>query len=134
MSNSVPGVPAGYHSVTPYLLVEDAAAQIEFLKAAFRAAERSRQTLPDGSIGNTEMQLGDSVVMLSQSRGEWKAMPCMVYVYIADVDAVYARALAAGATAIQAPADMPYGDRAGGVLDSNGNQWWIATRMAPRGQ
>ncbi len=134
MSNSVPGVPAGYHSVTSYLLVEDAAAQIEFLKAAFRAAERSRQTLPDGSIGNTEMQIGDSVVMLSQSRGEWKAMPCMVYVYLEDVDAVYARALSAGATTIQAPADMPYGDRAGGVLDSNGNQWWIATRMLPRAE
>ena len=133
MSKPVSAVPEGYHSVTPYLIVDDAAALIAFLSATFRATELSRQTQPDGSIGHTEMKIGDSIVMLSQSRGPWKAMPCMVYVYLEDVDAVYARALAAGATSIHAPADQTYGDRSGGVLDSNGNQWWIATHQSERG-
>jgi PhnB protein len=131
MNKPVPAIPEGYHSVTPYLIVDDAAALIEFLKATFHASELSRLTQPDGSIGHTEMKIGDSIVMLSQSRGEWKAMPAMIYVYIEDVDAVYARALASGATVVQALADQSYGDRSGGVLDTNGNQWWMATHIAP---
>jgi PhnB protein len=132
LNTPVSAIPEGYHSVTPYLIVDDAAALIEFLKSTFGATELSRQTQPDGSIGHTEMKLGDSVIMLSQSPGQWKAMPCMLYIYIDDVDTVYARGLAAGGTAIQPPTDQSYGDRRGAVLDSNGNQWWIATHQAPR--
>ena len=128
----ISAIPEGYQSVTPYLIVDHPLALIEFLKAAFHATELSRQTRPDGGVGHTEIQLGNSILMLSQSRGEWKAMPCMLHVYIEDVDAVYARALGAGATSLQAPADQPHGDRAAGLLDTNGIQWWIATQIAPR--
>ena len=67
--------------------------------------------------------------MIGQARDQWKPMPAMFYLYVEDVDAVYKRALEAGAKSIQEPATQAYGDRSGGVADSQGNQWWIATHM-----
>ena len=129
MSTPVKAVPEGHHSVTPYLVVQGAGKLIDFMKAAFDAQEVSRMSMPDGSIGHAEMRIGDSMVMLGEARDQWKAMPTSLYLYLEGVDAVYARALAAGATVVSEPKDQFYGDRSGAVLDMCGNFWWMATHV-----
>ena len=127
MSTSVKPIPDGYQAVIPYLLVADAAAQIQFIEKGLGGELMLKMTNPDGSIGHSEMRVEGCVIMLSQSRAEWKPMPCMLYVYVNDVDAVFARAVAAGATVVSEPKDQFYGDRTAGVQDLCGNQWWFGT-------
>jgi len=129
MSSTVKAVPEGYQAVIPYLVVDGAEKLIEFLTQTFHAKERLRMAGPDGKIGHTEVWIGDGVVMLSDARGPWKPMPAMIMVYTEDVDAVYQRALQAGATSVSAPKNQFYGDRSAGVADPCGNQWWIATHI-----
>ncbi|HEY1340302.1 MAG TPA: VOC family protein, partial [Bryobacteraceae bacterium] len=93
--SQVKPIPEGYHSITPYLVVPDAVREIEFLKQAFGAEEKFRFDRPDGTVGHVELKIGDSMVMLGQSSDQWKSMPCMLYLYVEDVDAVYRRAIAA---------------------------------------
>ncbi len=124
---AVKPIPDGYHTVTPYLVVPDVARLIEFLEQALGAKEIERMPMPDGSVTHAEVRIGDSPVMMGQASGQHKPLPCALYVYVADVDAAYRQAIAAGATSISAPADMFYGDRNAGVLDPAGNQWWMAT-------
>ena len=121
--------PAGYHSLTPYLVVEGAARLIEFLAEVFDAQEKERLAAPGNLIGHAELRIGDSVLMLGDARGPHTPMPAMLYVYVDDVDATFQRALAAGGTQVQAPTDQFYGDRSGGVRDKWGNRWWIATHV-----
>jgi len=123
-------IPTGYHTVTSYLTVSDARAEIEFLKQAFGA--RTTETLSqdsDGAIRHAELKIGDSMVMLGQARDQWKPRLASFYLYVPDCDAVYKRALHAGATSLMEPADQFYGDRNAGVEDPSGNHWWIATRI-----
>ena len=120
-------IPEGYHTLTPYLVVDDVERVIDFLKAAFDAAEKERIAGKDGRVGHAELRIGDSHVMLGRAQPQWPARPCMIYVYVPDADATWARALAAGGTSEQEPADMFYGDRNAGVKDPAGNSWWIAT-------
>lgn len=122
-------VPEGYHTVTPYLIVDEANRLLAFLEAAFGAKILHRTDRPDGEVAHAEIQIGDSRLMLSGSQPQWPALPCAIYLYVEDCDALYAQALAAGAKSTQAPADMFYGDRHGGVIDPSGNQWWIATHI-----
>jgi len=122
-------IPDGYRTVTPYLTVEDAARLLEFLKQAFGAVETFRMSGPDGSIRHAEARIGDSMVMIGQARDQWRPRPGTIYLYVPDVDATYKRALAAGAKSTQEPATHFYGDRSGGVEDSQGNVWWIATHV-----
>ncbi len=124
---AVKPIPDGYHTVTPYLTVQRAAKLIEFLQQAFEAREIERMTQPDGTIRHAEVRIGDSVVMMSESGGEREPMPSAIYLYVNDTDAVYKRALQAGATSLMEPADQFYGDRSAGVKDLSGNYWWIAT-------
>jgi uncharacterized glyoxalase superfamily protein PhnB len=126
MSN-VKVVPEGYHTVTPYLIVEGAGKLIEFAKAVFDATVISSTINPEGKVGHTEIRIGDSVLMLADARGEWHAMPTMLYVYVEDVDFTWQKAIAAGATSVMPVQDQSYGDRSGGVKDMCGNQWWVAT-------
>jgi PhnB protein len=121
--------PDGYHAVTPYLVVAGAARVIDFLKQAFDAQEVMRLAAPEGRIGHAEMRIGDSLVMLADAHDGHPPMQAMLHVYVDDADATYRRALAAGATSVQAPTDQFYGDRSGGVKDSGGNLWWIATHI-----
>jgi PhnB protein len=121
--------PDGYHTVTPYLVVTGAAGVIAFLEKTFDAALVMRLDAPNGRIGHAEMRIGDSVVMLGDAHGEHKPTQAMLHLYVPDVDAAYQRALAAGASAVQAPKDQFYGDRSGGVRDMSGNLWWIATHI-----
>src|ERR1035441_463945 len=122
-------IPEGYHTVTPYLVVQGAGKLIDFMKAAFDAQEMFRMPMPDGSIGHAEMRIGNSMVMVGEARDQWKAMPTALYLYLEGVDAAYASALAAGATAISEPKNQFYGDRQGAVQDMCGNSWWIATHI-----
>ena len=122
-------IPEGYHTVTPYLIVEGAAGLLDFAKSAFGAEERFRMDAPDGSIGHAEVMIGDSIVMLADAGEEWPAMPALIYLYGEDCDAMYERALAAGATSVREPADQFYGDRNATVRDSVGNTWGIATHI-----
>jgi PhnB protein len=126
---AVKPIPDNYHSITPYLMAPGAARLIEFLKDAFGATERERMTGPDGGVMHAEVRIGDSMVMLTDGGGDWKAMPAALYLYVNDADATYQRALAAGATSVMEPVTQFYGDRHGGVKDPSGNIWWIATHV-----
>jgi PhnB protein len=126
---AVTPIPAGYHTVTPYLVVQGVAQLMDFLKQAFDAHEIMRMPLPDGTIMHAEVKIGDSTLMMGEARGEFKPMPGALYLYVADADATYTRALQAGATSTMEPADQFYGDRSAGVRDPVGNHWWIATHV-----
>jgi uncharacterized glyoxalase superfamily protein PhnB len=120
-------IPAGFHTVSPYLTVPDAEAVVAFVKAAFHAKELHRSTSPSGGL-HVQLKVGDSMVMIGgPSKGDFKAM---LYLYVPDCDAVYEQAVAAGGKSIMPPTDMPYGDRHGAVEDPAGNQWYMATRIA----
>jgi len=126
---AVKAIPDGYHSVTPYLVVSGVATLLDFLTQAFEAHELHRMPRPDGTIMHAEVRIGDSRVMLGEPMGAAPPMPGSLYLYVNDVDAVYTRALHAGATSTSAPADRFYGDRSAGIKDPLGNQWWIATHQ-----
>jgi len=113
-------IPVGWHSVTPRLVVHDAARLVEFLKQAFGGTGDFRLDRP------CEIRIGDSLVMVSEV-GVRDAMPAFLYLYIDDIDATYERALKAGAESLEEPQDMPYGDRRGMVKDPSGNIWQLAT-------
>jgi PhnB protein len=125
-------IPDGYHNVTPYLLVQGAEKLIDFLTQAFGAQEMLRMPGPNGSVMHAEVRIGDSVVMMGQP-GDGAAMPAALYLYLDNVDAVYKRALEAGGTSTEEPADQPYGDRRAGIKDPCGNTWWIATHIKDMG-
>ena len=125
MSNVKP-IPEGYHAVTPFLVLKDAHRAIEFYKRAFGAEERFRMPTPDGKVAHAELQIGDSVVMLSEAIQE-PVTSASMYLYVPNVDAVCQRAVAAGAEAVMPPTDMFWGDRFGRVVDPFGVRWGIAT-------
>jgi PhnB protein len=108
-----------YGTVTPYLVVPDADAELAFLKAAFGGTEANCQRNPDNTVMHAEIRIGDSLVMLGQAGGPWKPRPAALYLWVEDVDATYARALQAGATSESEPEDKPYGHRNAGVIDQN---------------
>jgi len=129
MKSQVKPIPDGYHTVTPVLMVNNAAKLLDFLTQAFGARERERYADPDGKILHAEVTLGDSIVQLSDATGEWKPVQVPLLLYVTDTDATYRRALKAGATSMREPMDAFYGDRTAGVKDSFGNSWWIATHQ-----
>ena len=125
---AVKPIPDGYHSVTPYLIVNGAARLIDFMKQVFGAEETFRMDSPQG-IGHAEVRLGDSVIMLSDANEQNPPRTAMLHIYLPDVDAAYQKALRAGAKPVREPADQFYGDRSAGVEDVFGNQWWLATHI-----
>jgi len=124
----VQAIPAGYHTVTPYVVVSGVGKLLEFIKAAFGAKVKHQFAMPDGTVMHAEAKIGDSIIMLGEPR-DGKAIPCMLYLYVKDTDKVYKQALAAGATSVMEPANQFYGDRNAGVRDGFGNQWWIGTHI-----
>lgn len=122
-------IPEGFHTITPYLITKGTADVMDFLKKVFDAEEMSRMANPDGTIMHAQMRIGDSIIMLSDGRDEYPPMPVMLYLYVEDVDAVYKKAMAAGAQSLREPTNEYYGDRSGGFLDAGGNQWWVATHI-----
>lgn len=129
-ATAVSPVRAGFHTVTPYLVVEGAARLIDFLKQAFDAEERFRVPKPDGTIMHAEVQIGDSMLEMGDSNQHVPPMPGALHMYVPNVDDVYGRAIAAGATSSHAVTDQFYGDREGSIIDPVGNRWYIATHKA----
>jgi PhnB protein len=126
---AVKPIPDDHYSVTPYLMVHGVPQLIDFLKKAFDARENHRCALPDGTVMHAEVRIGNSPVMMGEAPAGVPLMPGCLYLYVEDTDAVYRRALAAGATSMMEPADQFYGDRNAGVSDPAGNAWWIATHV-----
>jgi PhnB protein len=130
-------IPEGYHTVTPYLAADDAAAAIEYYQKAFGAKERVRMLAPDGRVGHAELEVGDSLVMLSdpfpqgttRSPKELGGTSVSVFMYVEDVDAVVKKAVDAGAEVTMEVADQFWGDRFGSVKDPFGHSWSIATHV-----
>lgn len=130
-------IPDGYPRVSPYLCVDGAAAAIAFYESVFGARERMRLPGPGGTIGHAELEIGDSLVMLSDEFPDWGIRGPRAYggtavtlgVYVDDVDAVFAAALARGATQVRPVEDQFYGDRSGQFLDPWGHRWSVATHI-----
>jgi uncharacterized glyoxalase superfamily protein PhnB len=127
---AVNAIPEGFHSITPYLIVEGADRFLEFMKQAFGAEQRLRVPKPDGTIMHAEVRIGDSRVELADANSQYPPRPTAIHLYVSDADSVYRRALEAGATSTHEPIDQPYGDREAGVKDAFGNYWYIATHKA----
>src|SRR5436309_1365807 len=120
----------GFHTITPYLIVQGAAELIDFVKQAFGAEELYRGTGTAGGI-HAEVKIGDSIVMIGGGAAlQRPSTPTGIHLYVKDADAVYERALQAGATSMHAPVDQNYGDREASVKDQSGNHWYIATHKA----
>jgi len=130
MATQVKPIPDGFHSITPYLVVDGAEKIIRFMKDAFGAqAVFEPMMAPNGKVMHGEFKIGDSIVMISDSSERAKPTSTMLYVYVPNVDAVFQKAVKAGATPEQEPTNQFYGDRSGGVRDPAGNHWHIATHV-----
>jgi PhnB protein len=135
MAAAVKPIPEGYHNVTPYLILGGAGEAIAFYKKALGAEEVLRMDGPGGRIHHAEIKVGDSRIMLADEHPEIQALspktiggsPVSIHLYVEDVDAAVARAVAAGAKLIRPVADQFYGDRTGGIEDPFGYRWFIAT-------
>ena len=137
MANPVNPVPDGFHTATPDMIIKGAAEAIEFYKQAFGATEMRRHADPDGKVRHAQIKIGDSPIMVADEFpefAEWRGpqarcgSPVHIYLYVADADAVFNRAIAAGATQLLPMQDQWYGDRSGGVTDPFGHVWYIATQ------
>lgn len=135
MAGTVKPVPDGYSTITPYLSIKGAADAIEYYKRAFGAKELMRLAMPDGRIGHAELQLGDSRVMLADECPDMEfrspqsigGTPVTIHMYVNDVDAVAAQAVAAGAKLTRPVQDQFYGDRSGTLTDPYGHVWHVST-------
>ncbi|HXW61220.1 MAG TPA: VOC family protein [Candidatus Acidoferrales bacterium] len=130
-------IPEGYHSVTPYLTVRDAARALDFYQRVFGAKEILRMNNPQGQVGHAEIKIGDSMIMLAEetphsgvcSPQSLNGSTVSLFVYLEDVDAVFSKAVSAGAKEVQPPADMFWGDRYGRLTDPFGHSWSLATHI-----
>ena len=137
MQNGLSNPPKGYHSITPYMIVRGGVAALDFYAKAFGAEKTMQLDMPDGTLAHAEMRIGDPVVMLSEESAEWGTKgpltlggsPMFLMIYVPDVDAAFARAIAAGATEVRPVADQFYGDRSGTLKDPFGHQWTLATHV-----
>jgi PhnB protein len=130
MAAKVKPIPDGFHTVTPYLIVNGAKKVVDFMQQALGAKYAHEPALrPDGAIMHATLSIGDSMVMISEASEHAKAMPVMLYLYVPNVDAAYQQAVKAGATSIMEPSDQFYGDRSGGVKDPAGNSWFFGTHI-----
>lgn len=126
----MPFKPDNYSAVSPYLIVNGAQATVDFLVAVFDATPLRSSPGVDGKLAHGEVRIDDSVLMFCDAVEGWPAVPAHVHIYVADADATYARALNAGATAVQAPVQKDDTDKRGGFQDAGGTTWWIAQQMA----
>jgi PhnB protein len=134
---AVKTIPEGYHSISPALAIDGAAEAIDFYERVFGAKERSRMPSPDGKIAHAELEIGDSVVMLSdpfpqssvKAPAQLGGTTVSIFVYVEDVDAVFQQAVDAGATVTMPIEDMFWGDRFGSLIDPYGHSWSLATHV-----
>jgi PhnB protein len=137
MPNKVQPIPKGYHTVTPYLIIDGAAKAIDFYKKAFGAAEIMRMPGPGGKIGHAEIKIGDSPIMMAdvhpemghKSPKDLGSTPVSIVLYVEDADKVFNQAVSAGAKSRRPMADQFYGDRMGTLEDPFGHVWSIGTHV-----
>ncbi len=137
MASNVKPIPDGYHSVTPHLIIKDAAAAIEFYKKAFGATELFRMDQPNGKVAHAEIKIGDSPIMIAdeypdlgyRSPATLGGTPVSIMIYVDDVDTIFEQALAAGGEQQKAVQDQFYGDRSGTLKDPFGHIWHVATHV-----
>ena len=130
-------VPEGYHSVTPYLHIRNAAKALDFYQRAFGAIELLRMAAPDGKVMHAEIKIGDSIIMLSEEMPQMDARspdslggtPFLILLYLENVDAQFKQAVAAGAKVLRPVENQFYGDRSGTVVDPFGHRWTLATHL-----
>jgi PhnB protein len=130
-------IPEGYGRVTPYLIVDGASAAIDFYTSVFGATERMRMAGPEGKVGHAELEIGDAVIMLADEHPESNARgprsvggtPVSLHMYVEDADAVFRRAVEAGAKELRPVEDQFYGDRLGSFEDPFGHHWHVATHV-----
>ena len=135
--SQVKPIPDGYHTIQPYLVFKNCAEAIAFYTKAFGAKEKFRMPDAQGRIGHAEIEIGDSMIMMADEAPQVDAFsvehfggsPISLLIYTDTCDAMYAKALTAGAKSLREPADQPYGDRMSGVQDPFGYKWWIATHI-----
>lgn len=137
MTTKTKPIPAGYHTVTPYLIVADANRAIKFYQEAFGAKETTRLTTPDGKVMHAEFKIGDSPIMITDESPACGSLspqtiggtPVSIVLYLEGVDTIVSRAVAAGAKLVMPVADMFWGDRCGTLTDPFGHKWTIATHI-----
>jgi PhnB protein len=137
MDTGVNPIPEGFHTVTPYMTIKDAASAIEFYKEAFGATEIFRWADPDGRVRHAEIVIGDSPIMLTDEAPDFGmnspqslgGSPIHVFLYVEDVDELFGRAIAAGATELMPVENSEDGDRRGGLTDPFGHVWYIGTHI-----
>ncbi|MEN3362836.1 MAG: PhnB protein [Burkholderiales bacterium] len=137
MATNVKPIPEGYHTVTPYLTIRNAADALDFYKRAFGATELFRMADASGKVGHAEIRIGDSAIMLSDEFPEMNARspesiggsPVAIHLYVEDVDAIVKRAVEAGAEVVRPVENQFYGDRGGMLSDPFGHSWWVSTHV-----
>lgn len=129
MKSNTKWQPDNYHTIDPYLPIKGAAEFIDFLKKTFDAKEDFRVPNPDGTIGHAEVRIGDSVLLMFDSKDAWPTTPAFLRIYVKDADATFKRAVETGAEPITEVMDSFFGERGGRVKDPLGNIWWIVTRV-----
>ena len=127
--SKVQAVPPQYGSLTPYLVLPRCEEAIAFYQKVFNATELMRMPLPDGGIGHAELKIGDSILMLASGNDQWPQTSALTCLYVDDCDAVFHRAIAAGAQELEPLSDKFYGDRAGSIKDPFGQRWSIMTHQ-----
>ena len=125
---NVPPIPDGFHTITPNIIIDGVESAIEFYKQVFGAEEKVRLTTPDGKIVHCELAIGDSRLNIGEAMDGWPPHPLLAQIYVADADAVFERAVTAGAKVVMPMSDMFFGSREGRVSDSFGGTWTISTR------
>lgn len=126
---SVQPIPAGYTTVTPWIISRDTVQLIDYLKRAFQAEELACLVDEHGVVGHAEVRIGDAVVMAFDARPDWPPTPAFLRLYVPDADATHRRAVEAGGTSVTEVTHLAFGDRVGRVRDPLGNLWWIQTRV-----
>jgi len=137
MGKQVKAIPEGFHSVTPYLALQDAAPAIEFYKKAFGATEITRMNGPDGKVAHAEIKIGDSIILLGPAPPEsgvrapqsLNGSSVSILLYVPDADATFKQAVSAGAKSVQAVENQLWGDRYGRIADPFGHSWSLATHV-----
>lgn len=128
-NKSVRSIPEGFHSVTPFIMVDNAPKFLEFVKHAFGAEITYELRDDNGQVVHCNAKIGDSLIMIADTMGSMKQQTSMLYIYLDDVDAAYKKAIEAKAKPMDEPKDQFYGDRAGAVGDEWGNVWWLGTHI-----
>ncbi|MFF4563686.1 VOC family protein [Streptomyces sp. NPDC001435] len=119
--------PEGYTTVAPWVVTDDTGAFLDFVAEAFGGEELARVPTEDGLIGHAEIRVGDTIVLAFGRHADWPAMPSLLRVFVADADAAFSRAVAAGGLVVTAVTDSAFGQRGGRIKDPFGNIWWVVS-------